>query len=170
MLVYRPPEVVFDFLFEFTAYPRYSEYLEDVRVDGEPERGTRFSIAFSWWRLNYRARGRVTGVDRPERIEFTITRDVDARGFWSITPVEVPERAPEGVETATRARLVVRFDADSADKRALDLPRFVPLDRVFARLEPFVHREGRKVARRAVADLEGASRPVELRIDSRWRE
>lgn len=160
-LVFHLPRCeVYDALFDFTRYHRYSEYVEDARIRGEGV-GTRFALTFAWWRLDYTLRGRVTDVDPPERIEWVVTRDVDARGHWSMEPE--PEAAPPDRETATRARLRVEFDRSSARTDRI-LGGFVPTDRVLSRVLPLVRPEVARIAGRAVADIEGEPRPVEVTV------
>lgn len=163
-VIYLPQEEVYDLLFDFTRYPRYSEHLTDVNIRGDGP-GARFGITFQWWRLTYTARGRVVDVDPPERIDWKITRDIDAQGYWSVE--SVPDLVPAGREAATRARLRIEFDRSTANAGALRLPPLVSLDWVFDRLKPVVRREGEKIAQRIVADVEGHPRPVDLEIHSR---
>ncbi|PSQ16504.1 polyketide cyclase [Halobacteriales archaeon QS_8_69_26] len=162
-LVLRLPQrEVYESLFEFTRYDRYSDHLEEARVRGEGV-GSRFALTFSWWRLTYTLRGRVTEVEPPERIEWSVTKDVDARGHWAIEPA--PEEAPADCETATRARLYAEFDRSSVRSGALDT--VAPTGWVLSKVMPLVEPEAERAARRAVADLEGEPRSVDVEVHSR---
>lgn len=160
LVFHLPQREVYDALFDFTRYHRYSDYVEDAAIRGEGV-GTRFALTFAWWRLDYTLRGRVTDCDPPERIDWAVTRDVDARGYWSIE--DAPEAAPPDVETATRARIHVEFDRSSARTGSI-LGPFVSTDWVLGRILPLVEPEAKRIARRVVADLEGEPRPVELTV------
>lgn len=162
LVLHLPQREVYDSLFDFTQYRHYTDYLEDARIRGEGV-GTRFGLTFSWWRLSYTLRSRVTDVDPPERIEWRVTKDVDARGHWAIEPA--PDEVPPDGETATRARLYVEFDRSSVESGALDT--LAPTDWVLSKVLPLVEPEAERAARRAVADLEGDPRPVDVEIHSR---
>jgi hypothetical protein len=101
-VVYGRPERVYEFLTDFPGYARYSKYLTSVRQsggDGGP--GTRYALTFEWWRLSYTARSEVTGVDPPRRIDWRLTKDIDASGYWAIDPlsaVDDPDPALFGRE------------------------------------------------------------------------
>ena len=98
----------------------------------------------------------------PTRIDWKLVKDIDARGHWRVE--EVPDEAPEGVETASRVWLRVDFDPESARGDAINLPTFVSFGWVIQKIKPKVVREAERVIRRIVADLEGESREVELQI------
>ena len=161
-MVHLPPEEVYEFVVDFPRYANYSEYLEEVRSDGDGSPGTRYALRFSWWKLTYTARSEVVDTDPPNQIDWRLTKDIDARGYWRIE--EVPEEAPEGVETASRITLRVEFDPDSATAKAIGLPRFVSLSWVKKKVIPKVQSEAERVVERIVADLEGEPREVELTI------
>lgn len=162
-LVYVPPEEAFDFLVNFEGYANYSEYLGRVsRHEGDGGPGTIYDIEISWWKLSYTVRSEVTGIDPPERIDWTLVKDLRAHGFWRVE--DVSDEAPDDREAASRIYLDIEFDADSADSGALDLPRFVSLDRVIRKVKPIVLREAEQIVERIVADLEGQRRPVELAV------
>lgn len=161
-LVYLPPEEVYDFLVDFPGYAKYSEYLTDVRAHGDGSPGTEYELTFSWWKLNYTTRSRVTDVTPPERIDWAIVKDIDAQGAWIVD--HVPEKAPEGKDDACRVSIYVEFRPDSADKSALNLPTFVSFGWVVDKVKPKIKEEAERVVRRIVADLEGEDRPVELVI------
>jgi hypothetical protein len=65
---------------------------------------------------------------------------------------------------ATRVRLVINFDADSATSDMLDLPRLVSLGWVVNKVKPLVLTEAERVVARIVEDLEGERRDVELTL------
>lgn len=164
-VVYLPRETVFDFLVDFPRYARYSEYLTAVDQSGDGGPGTRYRLRFEWWRVGYTARSRVTGVERPERIEWRLTRHLDAAGRWRTEPVaDLPADAPPDATDATRVVFEVSFDPDSATSEAVDLPRLLPLDAVIERARPLVVDEAERVVSRVVADLEGRERDVSLTV------
>lgn len=157
--VYLPPEEVFDFLLEFDRYAEYSEYLSDVRTYGDGSPGTEYELVFSWWKLSYTARSEVTDVDRPNRIDWRLVKDLDAVGNWTVEQVD--DDSP-----TTRVTLTVRYRPESADEGSVDLPRFVSLDWVVEKVKPRVQAEAERVVRRVVADLEGEPRDVGLQIET----
>jgi hypothetical protein len=162
-VVYLPPGEIYEFLLDFPRYANYSEYLDKVRRsggDGSP--GTRYDITFSWWKLSYTARSRVTDVEPPNRIDWRLVRDIDARGYWQVVPE--PESAPSPDTPASRVRLYLEFLPESADTRGLDLPSFVSLDWLIDRVKPKVRAEAERIVERIVADLEGTRRDVDLDI------
>jgi len=161
-VVYAPPSELFEFLLDFPGYARYSEYLEAVRQDGDGTVGTRYDLVFSWWKLSYTARSEVTGVTEPERIDWRIVKDIDAEGYWAVRPA--PEKAPDGVETASEVVLRIEFDPDSASSGAVDIPRLVSLDWVIEKVKPLIWKEATRIVERVVADIEGESRDVDLQI------
>ena len=69
---------------------------------------------------------------------------------------------PDGVETGTRLWFTVEYDPRTANRRILDLPRFLSVDRVIDRIKPRLYDEAEGVVRRLVAPVEGTERPVEL--------
>lgn len=165
--VYAAPETVYEFLLDFPRYGRYSEYLREVHTlagDGGP--GTRYALTFAWWKLTYTARSEVTDVTPPSRIDWTITKDIDAGGCWRITPLEPDADAgPDtGNEPACEVAFEVQFDPGSASSDALDLPRLVSFDWVLEKTIPLIKSEAERVVERAVADLEGSKRPVDLDV------
>ena len=161
-VVYLPPEEIYDFLIDFPRYADYSKYLTDVSRDGDGSPGTEYDLRFEWWKLAYTARSRVTGTTPPTRIDWAITKDVAAKGYWYVE--SVPEEAPPERETASRVGLRVTFDADSVNESAIDLPRLVSLGWVVKKVIPLIEDEAERVVSRIVADLEGERREVELTI------
>ena len=157
--VYLPPEEVYEFLLGFESYAKYSEYLTGVRQFGDGSPGTEYELDFTWWKLTYTARSEVTDVDRPERIDWRVVKDVDAVGHWDVE--QVAEDPPE-----TQVTLRVEYRPESADEGMLDLPRFVSLDWVVEKVKPKVQAEAERVVRRIVADLEGEPRDVTLDIET----
>lgn len=160
-VVYLPPRPIYEFLVDFPRYATLSEHLEEVRQAGDGTPGTRYYLEFAWWKLSYTAHSKVTGVDPPTRIDWELTKDLDARGYWRI---DGDEPVPEDREAASRVHLVIRFDPHSAEAGALDLPRFVSLSWVIEKVKPIVQREAEAIVRRLVADLEGEPREVDLEI------
>lgn len=162
-VVYLSPGEIYDFLVDFPRYAGYSEYLDEVRRrggDGSP--GTRYDITFSWWKLSYTARSQVTDVEPPNRIDWRLVRDIDARGYWQIVPE--PESSPSPGTPASRVRLYVEFVPESAEGGGIGLPSFVSLDWLIERVKPKVRREAERIVERIVADLEGRRRDVDLDI------
>lgn len=160
--VHLPPAEVHEFLVNFTGYADYSEHLEDVRREGDGGPGTEYELDFTWWRLTYTARSRVTAVDAPERIDWEVLKDVDAAGHWAVA--EAPEAAPADAETASRVRFRVEYRPESADPD-VDLPALASLDWLVEKVRPKVEAEARRVVERIVADLEGERRDVDLEIE-----
>jgi Polyketide cyclase / dehydrase and lipid transport. len=163
--VYADPDVVYEFLLDFPQYASYSEYLQEVRtLEGNGGPGTRYALTFAWWKLTYTARSRVTDVDPPARIDWTITKDIDAGGCWRVTPLEeTDENARHGGPTCEVA-MEVAFDPGSASPDALDLPRLVSFDWVLKKAIPLIKSEAERVVERAVRDLEGSTRDVDLDV------
>ena len=157
--VFVPPEEVYDFLLGFRSYANYSEHLTDVRQHGDGSPGTEYELDFTWWKLTYTARSEVTDVDRPNRIDWRVVKDLDAVGHWAVERIDDdPAR--------TRVTLHVQYRPESADEGTVDLPRFVSLDWVVDKVEPKVRAEAERVVRRIVADLEGEPRDVDLEIET----
>ncbi|MCU4718759.1 type II toxin-antitoxin system RatA family toxin [Halapricum hydrolyticum] len=159
-VVYRPKSDVYEFLVDFPRYAVLSEHLRDVRQDGDGSAGTSYRLHFAWWKLSYTAHSMVTDLDPPERIDWELTKDLDARGSWVLES----GRPPEDRDDATRIRFVVHYDPHSAGKGTIDLPRFVSLGWVIEKVKPLVRREAERIVERLVAELEGESRAVELDI------
>ena len=159
-VVYASPEELYDFLVDFPGYARYSEYLDRVRQDGDGTVGTRYALQFSWWKLSYTARSEVTGVDPPERIDWRIVKDIDAEGYWGITPTD----PPDGVDAATEVVLHIEYDASSASASAVDLPKLVSMGWVIEKVKPLVRKEATRIVRRVVDDIEGEPRDADVEI------
>lgn len=154
-----PPCEAFAFLTDFPGYANYSEYLDAVRADGDGGPGTAYELDVAWWRLSYTAHTEVVEVEQPEYIRWRVTEAIHAHGAWEIEPVE------DG--TASEVTLRIFFDASSADRSAVDLPRFVSIGWVIDRVKPLVVREAEDIVERIVADLEGEPRQVDLTIETR---
>jgi hypothetical protein len=159
---FAPREAVFEALLDFPRYPRYTEYLERVAADGDGGPGTRYRLEFSWWKLGYVVHSEVTAVEAPARIDWRITRHLDAEGSWTTAPADLPADAPADATAATRVDFEVRFDPHSARRDAVSLPRFVSLGRVIEMVRPKIVEEAERVVERAVADVEGRRRDVEI--------
>jgi len=159
-VVYASPEELYDFLVDFPGYARYSEYLDRVLQEGDGTVGTSYALRFSWWKLTYTARSEVTGVDPPERIDWRIVEDIDAEGYWGITPTE----PPDGVDEATEVVLHIEYDANSASAGAVDLPKLVSLGWVIEKVKPLVRKEATRIVKRVVDDIEGESRDADVEI------
>lgn len=156
--VYADRETVFEFLRSFPRYANYSEHLDSVTQHGDGSPGTEYDLHFSWWRLDYTARSRVTATDRPASIDWELVGDLVARGTWEI-------EALDGEATSSRVRLSVEYDPSSADRATLGLPRLLSVDALVSRLRPLLREEAERVVERVVADLEGEARPVELDVE-----
>lgn len=159
-VVYLPREEVYEFLVDFPGYARYSKHLKEVRIDGDGSPGTEYALRFAWWKLSYTARSKVTDVDRPGRIDWRLTKDLDATGHWLVESVDPPADR----EVATEVTFRAEYHPETANEDAISLPRFVSWDWVFSKLEPKVREEAERVVRRIVRDLEGESRPIDLEI------
>ena len=172
--VYADPEDVYAFLLDFPGYARYSKYLDDVRtIEGDGGPGTRYALTFAWWKITYTAHSRVTGVEPPERIDWEITKDIDADGCWRVTPAEVDEDADpnadgdidaDSTDRPCEVALEVEFDPGSASSDALDLPALVSFDWVLKKAIPLIRGEAERVVERAVRDLEDSTRDVDLDV------
>ena len=172
--VYADPDDVYAFLLDFPRYARYSEYLREVRTtagDGGP--GTRYALTFAWWKITYTAHSRVIDVAPPERIDWEITKDIDAGGCWRVTPrsdgsaagdSDSDRAVGDGDQPACEVALEVEFDPSSASSDALDLPRLVSFNWVLKKAIPLIRTEAERVVERAVRDLEGSSRDVDLDV------
>lgn len=161
-LVYLPPEEVFEFLLDFPGYAQYSKYLRRVRtVSGTGGPGTQYALHFEWWRLSYVARSLVTDIDRPNRIDWSVTKDIEAEGRWEIESVS--EEA-EDYNHATSVTLTVEYAPDSVGPGIIDLPRLVSFGWVVDRVSDLIIEEGERVVERIVADLEGQQRDVTLSV------
>ena len=163
--VYADPQDVYAFLLDFPRYANYSEYLREVRTirgDGGP--GTRYALTFAWWKITYTAHSRVTGVDPPARIDWEITKDIDAGGCWRVTPTESESIDGKDAEGTCEVALEVEFDPGSASSDALDLPRLVSFDWVLKKAIPLIRKEAERVVERAVQDLEDSTRDVDLEV------
>lgn len=161
-VVYLPPEEIYEFLIDFPRYANYSKYLREVSQDGDGATGTRYDLTFAWWKLTYTARSEVTEVDRPDRIDWRLVKDIDARGYWQVVPE--PEAAPEDRSDASRVLLRIDFAPDSADSGIVNLPTFVSIDWVISKVRPKIVAEAERVVERIVADLEGQRREVTLDV------
>jgi uncharacterized membrane protein len=162
-VVYLPAEDVYEFLLEFNGYASYSEHLRSVRQFGDGGTGTAYELTFGWWKLKYTARSEVTEVDPPNRIEWRLTKDIDAGGRWL---VESKGNEEPGERPKTEVTFVVEYAPGSADDGIIDLPRFVSLGWVVERIKPKIRAEAERVVRRIVADLEGEPRDVTLQIET----
>ena len=167
--VYADPEEVYEFLLDFPRYANYSEYLREVRtVTGDGGPGTKYALTFAWWKISYTARSEVTGVEPPERIDWEITKDIDAGGCWRVTPAASDEDgeadAADDEGAPCEVALEVEFDPGSASSDALDLPRLVSFDWVLKKAIPLIRDEAEQVVERAVQDLEGSTRDVDLDV------
>jgi uncharacterized membrane protein len=177
-VVRLPAEDVYEFLLAFRGYADYSEYLESVRQFGDGGAGTEYALRFEWWKLHYTARSAVTEVDPPRRIEWRILKDLDASGRWLIDPIGDADGSPQGdaggsteggtdgSPPRTEVTFVAEYAPGSADDGIVDLPRFVSLGWVVERIKPKIREEAERIVRRVVADLEGETRDVELRIET----
>lgn len=161
-VVYVPPAEVYDFLVDFPSYANYSKHLREVTADGDGTEGTRYDLTFAWWKLSYTARSEVTALSPPERIDWQLVRHIDAHGTWEIQ--EAPAETPDEKEHASRVTFAVDFSPESANKDAIDLPRFVSMGWLVDKVKPKIKAEAERVVTRVVADLEGEPRDVELEV------
>ncbi|MFB6139540.1 MAG: type II toxin-antitoxin system RatA family toxin [Halosimplex sp.] len=161
-VVYVPPAEMYEFLIDFPRYAEYSEYLREVRREGDGAAGTKYALTFSWWKLSYTAHTEVVETDPPERIDWRVTRHIDADGHWRVE--EVPEAAPPDAETVSRVSLRIDYDPRSVNAGSIDLPRFVSLSWVVEKVKPLIRDEAERVVERIVADVEGRHREVDLTV------
>lgn len=164
--VYAPQREVYDLLEDLERFDQYSEHLGRVRrFDGDGGAGTRYALEFAWWKLTYTAHSEVTDVDPPDRIDWRITKDIDAHGQWRVESKDGDGTGGEdGDETACEVVFEVNFDPGSADSGALDLPLMVSFDWVLSKAIPLFQTEAERIVERAVADLEGRERDVDLDV------
>ncbi|WP_267643610.1 SRPBCC family protein [Haloarchaeobius amylolyticus] len=166
-VVYVPKEEAFDFLLDFTNHEKYSEYVSDVTRRGEGV-GAQFDITLQWWKLEYTLSPRVTALDRPARIDWDVPRDVRAQGYWALEDLDPEADAAQADGgPATRVRLRIEFDRSASRLGRLRLPPMVSFDWVLDRLKPIALREAKVVFERAIADLEGERRDVDLEFHVR---
>ena len=165
-VVYRSPEEVYEFLLDFPRYGRYSQYLETVKqLDAADDEEARYALRFAWWKLQYTARSAVTEAVPSERISWRLLNNLDASGQWLVEGRDdLPPDAPEWADTATTVRFEVHWKPHTVDSGALNLPRLVSLDWVIDKVKPVIDREAERVVQRAVEDLEGPSRAVEITV------
>lgn len=161
-VVYVPPQEMYDFIVDFPRYANYSEYLESVDRDGDGNAGTRYTMQFAWWKLTYTTRTEVVDTDPPWRIDWRVTKDIDADGYWRVE--EVPNSALSDGETASRVSLRIEYDSESVSAGSIDLPRFVSLSWVIEKVKPLIRKEATQVVERIVADIEGRPRDVDLTV------
>lgn len=161
-IVYAPPQEVYDVLIDFEDYPKYTEYVNDVERRGDGGEGTEFGISFGWWKLTYTAWSKVTELDEPHKIAWTLTKDIDAEGSWLIE--DVTDEIDADAEAATRVTIDVQFQVSKSGSKILDLPRFVSFGWVVNRVKPLIFKEARSVLRNLVYELEGEPRTPELTI------
>lgn len=159
-VVYRPKADVYDFLVDFPRYAELSEHLRTVLQNGDGSPGTTYRLEFAWWKLTYTAHSTVTDLMPPDRIDWRLTKDIDARGSW-ILESELPT---EEHDAATRVRFVVHYDPQSVSAGAIDLPRFVSVSWVIERVKPLIRNEAERIVKRLVTEIEGKPRPVDLEI------
>lgn len=162
--VHAPRADVYALVQDVEGYADYSGYVREVARDGDGGVGTTYDVTLSWWKLTYTARFRVTDLDPPDRIDWRLVEDLDARVTWRLEPADVED--PD-VDHATRLTLTARYDPDSADDDALSLPPFVPIGTVVEKARPVVEREAQRVLNRVVADLEDEPREATLTIRTR---
>ena len=164
--VYADAKTVYDFLLDFPGYANYSKYLTDVRTrTGNGGVGTQYALRFAWWKLSYTAHSEVVGVDPPTTIDWEITKDIDAGGAWRIDPHDSPpDAAPDDASAACEVSLEINFDPDSADASVLNLPALVSFGWVLEKAIPLIRNEAERVIQRAVVDLEGQKRAVDVSI------
>lgn len=156
--IYLPPTAVYEVLLDFPGYAKYSKYLERVeRVSGDGGPGTEYALRFEWGHLDYAVRSRVTAVDPPRQIDWTITSALTAEGQWRIESVS--DSPPESTVT-----LVVNYEPNSVGPGDVGLPPFISFDWLVEEVQDLIMEEGKRVVDRLVTDLEGESRPIDLSV------
>jgi uncharacterized membrane protein len=161
-VVYADRQRVYEFLLDFPGYAAYSEHLKRVDQHGDGGPGTQYHLNFAWWKLTYTAHSEVTAVDSPTQIDWAITKDIDATGYWHVESVD----PPEGEDAATHVRFAVEYDPDSAKVGSIDLPRFVSLSWVVEKVKPKIQTEATRIVERVVVDLEGQHRDIDLDVET----
>ncbi|TQQ83575.1 SRPBCC family protein [Halonotius terrestris] len=165
-VVYADAETVYEFLLDFPGYADYSKYLTAVsRRKGDGGVGTAYALRFAWWKLSYTAHSEVVAVDPPTEINWRVTKDIDASGAWRVEPHDsLPADAPDDATAACDVSLEINFDPDSADAGVLNLPALVSFGWVLEKAIPLIRNEAERVIQRAVVDLEGRKREVDVSI------
>jgi uncharacterized membrane protein len=161
-VVYVPPQEAFEFLVDFPGYTAFTQYLQEVHVEGDGSEGTRYDFVLSWWKLSYTANSEVTNVEPPERIDWRLVGSLDAEGSWLLEPA--PGEAPDGVETATRVRFTANYRLESVKSAPIDPPAFVSMDTVIQKVKPVVLDELGTIVGNIVEALEGEPRPVDVHV------
>lgn len=159
--VYRSAEAVFDALLDLRRYEAYSDHLAAVERVGDGGVGTEYTLRFEWWLVSYTVRSEVTAVERPDRLDFAVTKGIQATGSWFVEPVST------GEDPVTEVRFVVEYDPDTVAGAALSLPALTSMSWVIERVAPLVEQEAAGVVRRVVNDLEGSDRAVDLNVEVR---
>lgn len=163
-VVYVSPEEAFEFLMDFQGYTAFTQYLEEVRIDGDGGVGTRYDFVLSWWKLSYTANSEVTAVEPPERIDWKLVGGLDAEGSWILEAV--PEEAPEDEETATRITFRAQYRIESVESAPIDIPRFLSTSALVKKVKPVALDEIGSVVQHIVEELEGESRSIDIYVDT----
>jgi carbon monoxide dehydrogenase subunit G len=145
--VARPPDAVFDAVSDFEAYPAYTPHLESVSSAGDGGVGTEYELRVAALGLSVDVRTRLTGVDPPRSVEWTVLGGVTATGTLAISP--------QGDGSKSRINFQVDYDPDSLDSTAVSLPFGLSFGLVRSKAESLAKREIEGVLDRLVADLEG---------------
>jgi uncharacterized membrane protein len=159
--LYVAPDVIYEFIQGYEGVSDYSAHLDRVEQDGDGGPGTEYRITFSWWRLSWTSRTRVTEVDPPNRIAWRSVDAVRARGWWGMEPTPEAD-LPEGRDVGTK--LTLRIEFDPATMRGGSITRLVPLGRLVERVTPVVRDQCEEVLARVAEDLEGERRSVEYTV------
>lgn len=178
--IHRPPEDVFDALCDLRRYEAYSDHLAEVVREGDGGVGTEYELQFEWWLVGYTVRSEVTGLERPERLDFEVTEGIAAEGSWYVeskaNPTATDEAEPKDGDgnangrqdndggPVTRVRFVVDYHPETVAESAVRLPSLASLSWVVEKVAPLVEREAAGVVERVVQDLEGSDRAVELDV------
>jgi len=157
--IHLPPEDVFAFLLDFPRYANYSEHLDSVKSFGDGSVGTDYALTFTWWKVRYTVRSRVTEIVEPERIAFDVVRGLTADGEWLVEPADGGE--------SSHVRFLARYDSGTVASDRVSLPSFVSVGWVVDRVMPVITDEAERVVERVVADLEGDPRQVDLDVTRR---
>jgi uncharacterized membrane protein len=167
-VVYVPPGEAFEFLMDFPGYTAFTQYLEEVHVDGDGGPGTQYDFVLSWWRLSYTANSEVTDVEQDERIDWRLVGSLDAEGCWELEPApeELDDDAPEDADAATRITFRAQYRLDSVKSAPIDPPAFVSMDTVIEKVKPVVLDELGTIVGTIVEELEGEPRAVEVHVST----
>ncbi|MFB6086100.1 MAG: SRPBCC family protein [Halodesulfurarchaeum sp.] len=143
-----PPVVVFEEVSDFEAYPAHTPHLESVSRAGDGDVGTEYELRVAALGLSADVRTRLTAVDPPREISWTLLGDLTATGSIEITAIE--NRA------GSRIDVWIDYDPESLDSNAISLPFGLSVEWVRSKAEALAKREMERVLDGLLADLEAS--------------